>query len=132
MSSSLYCIRYYRLFAVYFIKKIFCLNIFYFEINFTIKWLPLVLLLSLVSNNLTNNGRRHSRLLTNCHVSFKENLKIVLDLWNNFGISSETWLVLALVACLICALKLFHWFYSIEFKIFTNVSEIIHVWIKSS
>ena len=28
------------------------------------------LLFSLVSNNLTNNGRRHLKLLTNCHVSW--------------------------------------------------------------
>ena len=41
MSSSIYCIRNWRLFVVYFVLKIFYTNIFYFEINFTIIWLPL-------------------------------------------------------------------------------------------
>ena len=54
MSSSIYCIRYYRFFAVYLVLKIFYSNIFYFEINFTIKWLPnFTLLFSLVSKNWT-------------------------------------------------------------------------------
>ena len=34
MSSSIYYIRYYRLFSVYFVNKLFYSNIFYFEINF--------------------------------------------------------------------------------------------------
>ena len=40
MSSSIYCIRNWRLFVVYFVLKIFYSNIFYFEINFTAWWLP--------------------------------------------------------------------------------------------
>ena len=71
MSSSMNCIRYYQLFAVYFVKINYS-NILYFEINFTIIWLPynFFLLFSLVSNNLTNYERRHFKLFTNCHVSW--------------------------------------------------------------
>ena len=40
MSSSIYCIRHWRLFVVYFVKTIFYSNIFYVEISFTLRWLP--------------------------------------------------------------------------------------------
>ena len=33
MSSSIYCIRYVRLFAIYFVKQIFYWNLYLFEIN---------------------------------------------------------------------------------------------------
>ena len=58
MSSSIHCIRY------YFVLKIFCSNIFYFEINFTIKWLLYnIFIIVWYYNNLTNYRRRHSKLL---------------------------------------------------------------------
>ena len=42
MSFSIYCIKYFILFAVYFLKQIFYTNIFYFEINCIIIWLSLI------------------------------------------------------------------------------------------
>jgi len=49
----------------YFVKQIFSSNTYLLEINFTI-----ILLSFLVSNNLTNHGRRHFKLFTKCHVSW--------------------------------------------------------------
>ena len=58
MTSSIHCIRY------YFVLKIFCSNIFYFEINLTIKWLLYnIFIIVWYYNNLTNYRRRHSKLL---------------------------------------------------------------------
>ena len=39
MSSSIHCVIYLRLLAVYFVQKSFAQDIFYFEINFTMTWL---------------------------------------------------------------------------------------------
>ena len=68
---SIYYIRYWRLLKVYFVNKLFYSNIFYFEINF-LKMTAMLyfLLFSFVSMNLTNYGRRHLKLFTNCHVSW--------------------------------------------------------------
>ena len=84
MSSSINCIRYWRLFAFSFVKKIFCSNIFYFEINFTIIYDSCIifLFLSLVLNNFTNCGREHSKLFTNCHVSWDTLQVIFLNIFN--------------------------------------------------
>ena len=68
MSSSIHCIRYQRLFAV---------NKSFAQIHFTLKLILLkcdsyiiFLLLSLVLNNSPHYGRRHTKLFTNCHVSW--------------------------------------------------------------
>ena len=52
--------------------KIFYSKMFCFEINFIIIILPsdVFLLFSFVLKNLTNYGRRHLKLFTNCHVSW--------------------------------------------------------------
>ena len=83
MSSSIYCIRCQRLFAVYLVKNPFYSNIFYFEIHFTI--MKYFLLFSLASNNLTNYGKRqnysptfmfHGTPCTYAHWNLNNSLKL--------------------------------------------------------
>ena len=56
---------------LFLVKQIFCFIIFYFEINFNITWLPYNIFIALwYQTTEHNNGRRHSKLFTNCHVSW--------------------------------------------------------------
>ena len=64
-----YCVSYFRHFAVYFVKQIFYLNIYLFEINFTIILLPFSFLSSsLVWNSLTNYFVSWDTLYVRCFV----------------------------------------------------------------
>ena len=69
MSSSIYCIRYWRLFLFIFFKNILLKYISLWN-QFYCKLTPIqyFLFFSLVSNSLTNYGRRHFKPLTNCFV----------------------------------------------------------------
>ena len=69
-------------------QKIFCSNIFYFEVYFTIIWLlyNIFIVVFLVLNNLTNYGRRHSKL--SCFVGHPVLNQFLLELSCLFNIFS--------------------------------------------
>ena len=75
-----------RLFAVYFVKQIFCSNIFYWnKLSLQYDSHVIFFLLHLVSNNITYYGRGNFKPFTNYHVSWDT---LYLKIYHSF--KSET------------------------------------------